>query len=127
MEDIFFNIVYSSLPDMLTKIFVFFAVFGFLLYIIYFALTKILFLKSSLRKELCLRLTLLWAIFSCFIVFIVYLFVLFYRNGPDSMLWSNPKFYPGIMAQLLIFAGFIIFFYIKRYSLKKIINDNSIN
>ena len=127
MKDIFFNTDYTTLSAMLTKIIVFFTVSGILLYAIYFALTKFLYRKSKQRKELTLRLTFLWSLFVYFIVFNAYIFALFYRNGIDTLQWTNLKFYLGIMAQLLVFIGLIIFFYVKRHSLKKIINDKSIN
>ena len=127
MKDIFFNTDYTTLSAMLTKIIVFFTVSGILLYAIYFALTKFLYRKSKQRKGLTLRLTFLWSLFVYFIVFNAYIFALFYRNGIDTLQWTNLKFYLGIMAQLLVFIGLIIFFYVKRHSLKKIINDKSIN
>jgi hypothetical protein len=52
---------------------------------------------------------------------------LIYRNGTDAFHWENPQFYLGILAQLLVYAGWIVFFFIKQYAFKKIINNNSIN
>jgi surface polysaccharide O-acyltransferase-like enzyme len=127
MEDIFFNTDYTSLSAMLTKISVFFVTSGILLYVIYFLLSKLLFRKSRQRKELSLRLTFLWALLVFFIVFNMYLFALFFQAGIDTIQWTDFKSYLGIIAQLLVFTGLIIFFFIKRYSLKKIINDKSIN
>ena len=127
MENIFFDTSYTTLIDMLTKVIAFLFVSGLLLFVIYFALTKILFRKNKHRKEINLRLVFLWTIFAYFILFNVYIFVLFYRNGIDSLHWTNAKFYLGIIVQLTIYIGLLAYFFIKRLSLKKIINEKSIN
>jgi hypothetical protein len=127
MENIFFSTNYTSLPQMLVKIFIFLLLSGLLLYVIYFVMTKILFQKSKLRREINLRLTFLWSIFAYFIIFNVYLIILFYKNGLDSFYWTNPTFYLGVLAQILVYVGLILFFLIKRHALKIIINENSIN
>ena len=127
MENIFFDTSYTSLATMLLKVITFLLVSGLLLYVIYFALTKLLFRKNKHRKEINLRLAFLWTIFTYFIVFNVYIFVLFYKNGIDSLHWTSAKFYLGIIAQLTIYIGLIAYFFIKRQSLNKLINEKSIN
>ncbi len=127
MENIFFDIGYTSLTDLLFKVIAFLLVSGLLLYVIYLALTKIIFRKNKHRKEINLRLVFLWTIFAYFILFNVYIFVLFYRNGIDSLHWTNAKFYLGIIAHLTIYIGLLAYFFIKSHSLKKIINEKSIN
>ncbi len=127
MENLFFDTSYTSLSQMLIKLFAFLLVSVLLLFIIYFALTKILFRKSKQRKEINLRLVFLWTTFVYFILFNVYIFVLFYKNGIDSLHWTSVKFYLGIIAQLTIYIGLLAYFFIKRLSLNKIINEKSIN
>jgi hypothetical protein len=127
MENIFFDTTYTTLTELLFKVFAFLLASGLLLYIIYFILAKILFRKSRHRKEINLRIIFLWAIFSYFILFNGYLFILLYRNGIDSLHWTSWRFYLGIMAQLCVYIGLLVFFFIKRYSLNKIINEKSIN
>jgi hypothetical protein len=127
MDNIFFDTNYTTFEQMLLKVFAFLFVSGILLYVIYFALAKVLFRKSKHRKEINLRLVFLWSLFTYFIVFNVYIFVLFYRNGIDSLHWTTPKFYLGIIAQLTIYIGLLAYFFIKRQSLSKIINEKSIN
>lgn len=127
METIFFDTSYTSLTNMLIKVIAFLLVSGLLFYLIYFALTKLLFRKNKNRKEINLRLVFLWTIFAYFILFNIYIFVLFYRNGIDSLHWTNAKFYLGIIAQLTIYIGLLAYFFIKRHSIKKIINEKSIN
>jgi len=127
MENIFFDTNYTSLTDMLIKVIAFLLISGLLLFVIYLMLTKLLFRKNKHRKEINLRLVFLWTIFAYFILFNVYIFVLFYRNGIDSLHWTNAKFYLGIIVQLTIYIGLLAYFFIKRLSLKKIINEKSIN
>lgn len=127
MESIFFDISYTSLTDILIKLITFILISSILLYVIYFALSKLLFRKNKHRKEINLRLVFLWTIFAYFILFNVYIFILFYRNGIDSLHWKNAKFYLGIIAQLTIYISLLAYFFIKRHSLKKIITEKSIN
>lgn len=127
MENIFFNTDYLGLSEMLLRLCCFILVSGFLIYLIYFLLSKFLFRKNKHRKEINLRIIFLWSLFTYLILFNVYLFFLFYRNWNLSIKWSSLSFYLGIIAQLIVFFGLLAFFYIKRHSLNKIINEKSIN
>ena len=127
MEYIFFDINYTSIEQMLIKVILFLFVSGFLLYVIYFSLTKILFLKNKHRKEINLRLIFLWSIFAYFILFNLYIFLLFYKNEIDSFLWTSARFYFGIAAQIIVYIGLLAYFFIKRHSLRNILNEKSIN
>lgn len=127
MNNLFFDINYLSFEQMLIKIIIFLFISGSLLYLIYFGLTKTLYRKDNHRKEINLRLVFLWTLFIYFIFFNLYIYVLFYKNGMDSFHWTVLKFYICILPQLLIYIGIIIYFFIKRFSLKKLISDKSIN
>jgi hypothetical protein len=127
MENLLFDTSYTSLSQILIKVFAFLLISSLLLFAIYFALTKFLFRKNKHRKEINLQLVFLWTIFGYFILFNVYIFILFYNNGIDSLHWTNLKFYLGILAQLTIYIGLVVFFFIKRQSLTKLINEKSIN
>ena len=127
MEKLFFDLTYISIEMMLLKVLAFVFCSGFILYLLYLFLSKILFRKNTHRKEINLRLTFLWAIFSYFILFNIYIFICFYKIGVDSFHWSTLNFYFGIMPQCVIYFGLIIFFLIKRQALKNIINEKSIN
>lgn len=127
MENIFFDTNYTTLIDMLIKLSAFFVVSGLLIYLIYFTLTKLLFRKSKDRKEINLRLVFLWSLLTYLIVFNIYLFILFYKNGIDFLNFLSLNVYLGIIAQLSIYVCLITYFFIKRHSLKKLINEKSIN
>lgn len=127
MNDIFFNLQYESPQSALIKTGIFVLVSIFLLWLIYFVLVKLLFRKSGQRKEISLRLVFLWTIIAYFILFNVYVFVLFLRTGADSLNFSSGRFYLGIIAQLTIYVGLLIIFFIKRSSLKEILNAKSVN
>lgn len=127
MENLFLNSVFSNYQQLLIKIAVFVLVTAILLWIIDLVLTKFLYKKTRQRKEISLRLCFLWSIFTYFILFNIYLFVFFYRTGIEADNFLHYSFYLGIIAQLIIYLGLIILFFIKRFSLKKIIKDKSIN
>jgi hypothetical protein len=123
----FFNIDYIPFSQTLIKIVVFLLTSGLLIYAGYFALSKMLFRKSKQRKELSLRLAFLWALFAYFILFNIYFSVLIFVVGTDAFQWKNPKFYLCIIAQLTVYFGLTVLFFIKRKTLKEIINNSSIN
>lgn len=127
MENLFFNTDYSNFELTIIKLLLFSALSGILLYLMFFAFSKFLFKKSKHRRELMLRLTFLWSVFAMLILFNAYVFMLFYKTGIDNMDFSKWKFYLGIMTQIVIYLFVIIFFYIKRYSLIKLLNEKSLN
>ncbi len=127
MDNLFFDSVYSNFQQLLIKIVAFVLLTGILLWIIDIIFTKFLFKRIKQRKEICLRLCFLWSISTYFILFNIYLFGFFYRTGIEAENFLKGNFYLGIMAQLVIYLGLIILYFVKRYSLNKIINDKSIN
>lgn len=127
MENIFFGITYAGVTDTLIKLLIFLGASGLLLFIVWFALTKLIFRKSRHRKEINLRLTFLWAITVFVFLLNVYFFVLFWRNGADALLWNHGRFLLGMIAQLVLLIGVILFFFLRRASLGRLIKENSIH
>lgn len=125
MENIFFDITDISFQQMLFKLIVFLFVSGLIIYVTYLGLSKMLYRKSKQRKEIDFRLVFLWSLFVYFILFNVYFTFFIFIVGIDS--FSNGKFFLGIIVQILIFVSLIAIFFVKRHSLKKIINEKSIN
>jgi uncharacterized membrane protein YeiB len=127
MENIFFNIEYTSLQQMLLKVLIFMALSGLVLYLIYLGLTKIMFKKNVARKEVNLRLIFLWAMIIYLILFNIYFFILMFIEGVELFQWTKPIFYLGFMAQIIVYIVLIIYFLLKRNSLDRIINEKSLN
>lgn len=120
MENLFFNTDYSNFEQALIKLLLFIAISGTLLYLLFFILSKFLFKKSKHRREIALRLTFLWSLFVFLILLNTYIFFIFYKIGIDNMNFASGRFYLGIISQITIYMTIIIFFFIKRFSLKKI-------
>jgi len=127
MENIFFNLVYSNFEQTLISLLIFIALSGVFIYLIYFVLSKLLFRKSKQRKEISLRLTFLWTLFTYYVFFNVYIFIFFYKIGIGNMNFGSVIFYLALLPQILVYLTLIVFFFIKRHSLKKLINVNSLN
>jgi hypothetical protein len=127
MENLFFNTDYSNFEQALIKLLLFIAISGMLVYLLFFIFSKLLYRKSKQRREISLRLTFLWSLFVFFIVFNIYIFFIFYRIGIDNLNFASGRFYLGVISQISIYLVLIILFFIKRFSLKKIINENSLN
>lgn len=126
MTDLFFSLTYTTFEQMMIKILVFMVISGLLLYVIWFILSKLLYRKTDQRREISLRLSLLWSCFVFFLVFSIYLILLFYFTGIERIDFSQFSSYLGILAQLVIFIALIVFFLITRQGLKNIIHKNSI-
>lgn len=127
MNNIFFDLDYTSFQQTLIKIVVFILASILLMWVIYFVLSKILFRKNKQRKEINLRLVFLWSLLTYFILFNSYLFILFYHEGIDSFNFGDSTFYLGILPQLTIYFALILIFFLNRSSIKKMININTIN
>jgi hypothetical protein len=127
MENIFFNSVYSNFEQTLISLLLFVALSGIIIYVIYFVLSKLLFKKSKQRKEISLRLAFLWSLFGFFIFYNTYVFIFLYKIGVDNLNFASGLLYLGLLPQIFIYVALIIFFFIKRHTLKKIINTNSLN
>lgn len=127
MENLFFNTDYSNFEQILIKLLIFIAISGALLYLMFLIFSKLLYRKSKHRREITLRLTFLWSLFAFLIIFNIYIFFMFYRIGIDNLNFASVRFYLGIISQISIYLVLIILFFIKRFSLKKIINENSLN
>ncbi len=127
MENIFFNSGYSNFEQTLISLLIFVALSGIIIYVIYFVFSKILFRKNKQRKEISLRLALLWTLFVFFVLYNTYVFVFFYKIGIDNLNFASGLIYLGLLPQIFIFIALIVFFFIKRHTLKKIINVNSLN
>ena len=127
MENIFFNSVYAGFEQTLIISLSLFSAGGGIFYGIYLLLSKLLYKKSKQRNEISLRLSFLWALFVFFIFFNVYLFTYLYRVGFDNMNFSSVILYLGLLPQMFIYLVVIILFFVKSYSLKKILNINSLN
>ncbi len=126
MGNLFFDISYTSIEQMIIKTLVFLLVSAILLYGIYFMLAKMVFQKNKFRKEVNLRLVFLWSIFTLLVLFNIYLFFLFYHHGIDSLKWTSLNFYLRIFPQLLLFIGLPVYFLIEYNKLKKIINEKTV-
>jgi drug/metabolite transporter (DMT)-like permease len=126
MEDIFFNTEYVSVEHTLINVLIFIAITGILLFVLFFILSKVLFRKSHHRREITLRLTFLWTLILFFLLINIYFFFLLFINGFDKIMSTNWKFYLGILSLEIICAVIILFFFIKRRTLKQIINYNNL-
>lgn len=126
MDNIFFNLTYTSFENMAARILIFLVVSGLLLYVIWFILSRLMYRNAGQRREISLRLSLLWSCVVFFLMFSIYLFLLFYFTGIERIDFGRLSSWSGILAQLVVFAGLIIFFMVNRQGLKKVIHKNSI-
>jgi hypothetical protein len=127
MDNIYFSIGTITFEQLIQKLFFFILISVFLLYLIYFTLSKFLFKKNLFRKEVKLRISFLWSLVVFNVLFNSYLYLLFYLNGLYDFNWMVLTFYLGIFTQLFIYLGIIVFFFIKRNIIYKLINEKSIN
>ena len=127
MENLFFNTDYLSFQQTLLKLMLMLAISGFIIYLLFFIFSKLLYRKSKFRREAILRLIFLWSLFVFFILFNIYIFFFFNKLGIVNMNFTKAIFYLGILSQIIIYVTVIISFFVKRHFLQKVINNNSLN
>lgn len=127
MEELLFNAEYISMQSTLQSTMLLAVLSVAAIYIIYFALTKFLFRKSKMRKELSLRLAFLWSVFAYIIFFNVYILVFLFKVGIVNLDFMSSLLYLGILPQMFTYLCLVVLFFIKKHSVKALISENSLN
>ena len=116
--DLFFKVDDTSLSLVLYRIVVFVLLSAAIIWLLWAFLSKKMYQKNDkLPKEYKLKLTFIWSLTGYFVIFSVYLFFFFKRNGIDSFHWSDPKFYLGIAAHLICIVAAIVLYLIIQFQL----------
>jgi hypothetical protein len=118
--DLFFKTDYTNLPFVLSRIAVFVLLSAFIIWLLWVILSKVMYKKNeTLPKEYKLKLALMWSLIWYYIIFSIYLFFFFKRNGIDAFHWSNPQFYLEISGHLISIIASIGWYLIKQFQLAK--------
>ena len=118
LDDLFFKTDYTNLSFVLSRITVFALLSAAIIWLLWAILAKTMYKKNEiLPKEYKLNLAFIWSLIFYYVIFSVYLFFFFKRNGTDSFDWDNPKFYLEISAHLLCIIVIIILYLIKQIQL----------
>lgn len=124
MKDIFFDTNYVSPSNTAIKLLCFLLVLICIGWLVFFILSKLKLIREIVRQEVRIRHAFLWTLFIIFLIENVYIFCLFYFFGADFVNFSSWKFYLGVLPQLIIMIGTIVYFFIRRKALLKITNQN---
>ncbi len=89
---------------------------GLIIYLLFFATSKIMYKKSDLKRDQTLRLSFLWSLVLFLFIFSIYCFFWIRFNGVESFNWFNWQFYIAISPQIIVYSCIILFFI---YTLKK--------
>lgn len=127
MEEILFNAEFINMQSTLQSTLLLSVLSVAAIFIIYFALTKFLFRKSKMRKELSLRLAFLWSVFAYIIFFNVYILVFLFKVGIVNLDFMSSLLYLGILPQMFTYLCLVVLFFIKKHSVKALISENSLN
>jgi len=127
MEELLFNAEYINMQSTLQSTLLLAVLSVAAIYTIYFALTKFLFRKSKMRKELSLRLAFLWSIFVYIIFFNIYILVFLFKVGIVNLDFMSSLLYLGILPQMFTYLCLVVLFFIKKHSVKALISENSLN
>ena len=120
LMDLFLKIDYPNIPFLIGRIIAFLGISLVLIWILWAILSKRVYAKNEkLPKEYKLKLALIWSLIFYYVIFSVYLFFFFKRNGIDSFHWGNPKFYLEISSLLIAIIATIVVFLFKQYQLTK--------
>ena len=116
--DLFFKTDYTNLPFVFSRIAVFVLLSIAIIWLLWTILSQKMYVKNEkLPKEYKLKLALMWSLIFYYVIFSIYLFFFFKRNGIDAFHWGNPKFYLAISSHLISIIASIIFFLVKQFQL----------
>jgi len=116
--DLFFKLDYTNLPFVLTRIIVFVLSSALIIWALWAILSKQMYKKNDkLPKEYKLKLAFIWSLIFYYVIFSIYLFFFFKRNGIESFHWSNPKFYLEVSGHLISIIASILVFLISQFRL----------
>ena len=120
LMDLFFKTDYTNLPFVFGRVAVFILLSIVIIWILWALLSKKMYQKNDkLPKEYKLKLTFIWSLIFYYVIFSIYLFFFFKRNGMDSFQWGNPKFYLEISSHLISIVAAIILYLFKQFQLTK--------
>ncbi len=118
--DLFFKTDYTNLPFVLCRIAVFIVLSIVIIWLLWTILSKTMYKKNErLPNEYKLKLTFIWSLIFYYVIFSIYLFFFFKRNGIDSFNWGNPKFYLEISSHIISIIAAIIMYLLKQFQLTK--------
>ncbi|MDR2971946.1 MAG: hypothetical protein LBU83_08470 [Bacteroidales bacterium] len=116
--DLFFKTDYTNLPFVFGRIAVFVLLSMAIIWLLWTILSKRMYVKNEkLPKEYKLKLAFMWSLIFYYVIFSIYLFFFFKRNGIDSFHWENPKFYLAISSHLISIIASIIIFIVTQFQL----------
>jgi hypothetical protein len=116
--DLFFKTDYTNFPFVLGRIAIFVLLSAFIIWLLWAILSKVMYKKNeTLPKEYQLKLAFIWSLVFYYVIFSIYLFFFFKRNGIDSFHWSNPRFYLEISGHLISIIAAILCFLISQFKL----------
>ena len=116
--DLFFKTDYTNLPFVFERIIVFVLLSALIIWVLWAIISKTIFKKNeTLSKEYKLKLAFAWSLIFYYVIFSIYLFFFFKRNGIDSFQWGNPKFYLEISGHLISIIASILCFLISQLKL----------
>jgi len=109
-----------DIPLSIGRIFAFLGISIVIIWLLWTILSKKMYQKNSkLPKEFKLKLALIWSLIFYYVIFSIYLFFFFKRNGIDSFHWSDPKFYLNISGHIISIIASIIWYLWKQFQLAK--------
>lgn len=116
--DLFFKTDYTNLPFVLERIVVFVLLSAAIIWLLWVILSKLMYKKNeTLPKEYVIKLAFIWGLIGYYVIFSIYLFYFFKRNGIDAFQWANPKFYLEISGHLISVIASILCFLISQLKL----------
>lgn len=120
LNDLFFKTGSADWPFVLIRITFFIILTILIVWFLWTVLSKRMYIKNEkLPKEFKLKLAFIWSLIIFYLMFNIYLFFFFKRNGIDSFHWGDPRLYMEISAQLIIIIAIVLIFLIKQHQLTK--------
>lgn len=124
--DLLFKTDYTDLLFVLSRIIFFIVLSIVIIWLLWTILSKKMYTKNEkLPREFKLKLTFIWSLIFYYVIFSIYLFFFFKRNGIESLQWRTAEFYLAISGQLIILIAAIVIFLFKYHQLQKEIKSSN--
>jgi len=94
-------------------------VFLVLFYLVFLILSKLLYRKRQIAKDLSLIMTMKWVFVVLMVLLNLFLFFIIRINGIGNFEWTNWTSYLGVIHLIVVFLVIVISFYLTHYLLNR--------
>jgi Na+-driven multidrug efflux pump len=113
------GIEFENATQAVLKSLLFTGAFILLFYLVFLVLSKVIYRKSNIIKDLSLILTIMWSLVILLVFFNILFFFIIRYNGLDNFEWNTWTTYLGLIHLIILFVILGVSFYSLHYWFNK--------